>query len=41
MDKSQKHYAKRKKSDSRDYLLNDSINMLLQNRKKNYRNGDQ
>ena len=34
MDESQKHYAKRKKSDSRNYILNDSVYMILWKRKK-------
>lgn len=29
MDESQKHYAKRKKSDPRNYILNDSVYMIL------------
>lgn len=42
-DKSQKHYAKRRKSDPRDCILNNSINTLLQKRgkKTTHRNRDQ
>lgn len=35
MDESRKHYAKRKKPDSEEYILNDSIYMIF-GKEKNY-----